>query len=98
MGGATGAGGGTETVTVIEETITPGPTVHRQERQKAVRHNGGHSGGVVIQEINEEGDPIRLQIRLPFEVMRHVVAGYVRDRRVARLEDADLDKVLGIRG
>lgn len=52
----------------------------------------------MIQEINEEGDPIRLQIRLPFEVMRHVVAGYVRDRRVARLEDADLDKVLGIRG
>lgn len=52
-------------------------------------HNGDFSGPVDIK--TPEG-----VLSVPFNDLRHLVAEYVRARKIGDLEDADDDKMLGL--
>ena len=56
----------------------------------SVQHNGDFSGDVVVQ---QEGSCI-VEFSVPFEVLKCVVAEYVRRERIARIEKATDDDLL----
>jgi hypothetical protein len=68
-------------------------------------HNGDYSGDVVIKidaptdsdkggyMQSPDGQLVQWRIEVPFADIRSLVLGYLRDERIARLEDADDDEL-----
>jgi hypothetical protein len=63
--------------------------MHTTEIQgHVIHHNGDYSGDVTII------DPAKDEMTLPFEVLKELVANYVRDEQISRLESASADDIL----
>jgi hypothetical protein len=61
-----------------------------------VHHNGDFSGDVEIYRTDKTPEPM-LVAKLPFWLLKYIVAKKVRLDRIAALENANTDKLLGIR-
>lgn len=62
-------------------------------------HNGDFSGEVLIRKhkIDEKGEhsmKVDVDVEIPFDVLKGVVAEYVRLRRLIKLESATADEIL----
>ncbi len=55
-------------------------------------HNGDYSGNVIV--MSKQGDDM---FQVPFEDLKMLVACYVRDGKIAVLEQAEDDEILGLR-
>jgi hypothetical protein len=68
-----------------------------------MHHNGDFSGEVMFHlnadraDVREEGVGM-VSFRLPFAALKQLVAEYVQDRKVAELENASPDQLLGLAG
>lgn len=63
-----------------------------------VHFNGDYSGDViVIKDGPAVGSPPEKKLEVPFEVLKALVANYVRDQQIGRLESASDNEVLGVK-
>lgn len=69
-------------------------------------HNGDYEGEVIIslpkkavEDVVPEGatDDDRVRVKIPFDALKRFVVNHVRSRKIAALEDAKDNEVLGIK-
>lgn len=61
-----------------------------------VNHNGDFSGDVILTFFKRSDEDRMKEITVPFELLKQLVAEYVRTQRINALENADAADLLGV--
>lgn len=71
-----------------------GWTEHKLPTPGWYLYTRGGTDGVFIQRIGKDGKPDTEEVQIPSEMIRMMVAEEIRNERISRLEQMDVDEIL----